>query len=145
MKPFVRIATPEDHKAILAIAKQSPYTKDFSNAVMFSSPAAYAKGWIRVAVSGERILGFFCVREKTRAPHTVLYFIGVDASSRSLGVGELLMQELVCFTKHSTVCLNVHGQNSRAKDFYLRFGFAVFGHALGGAGEELRYERHPLL
>ena len=69
----IRAATPDDHPDILAVTKTSKYTKDFSNRVMFSSDAAYEKGWIMIAENpGTKMLGFTCVRHKVREPVTMV-------------------------------------------------------------------------
>lgn len=121
-----RLAEASEHKAIYEIAKMSPYTRDFSNQVMFSSEAAYEKGWIRVAALPDgRLVGFSCVRHKTRQPKTMLYFIGVHEEARSLGVGHELLEDLMRHSPHRTLELNVALDNVRAQQFYLREGFRI--------------------
>lgn len=132
-------ALPDDHKKILQIAKQSKYTKDFGS-MMFSSPEAYAKGWIRVALRGLDIVGFTCVRHKVRAPETVLYFITVDESARSQGVGWQLIEEAMASGPHKVMTLNVSKTNTRALEFYLRHGFKVVGEAIEGTAHAMRKE-----
>ncbi len=136
---MIRTATPADHKAILQVAKQSKYTKDFSNQVMFSSEAAYAKGWIRVFEQDGKIVGFTCVREKVRQPEVVLYFIGIDEGAKGLGIGRRLIQDIMDRTKHRCMTLNVSKDNS-AKQFYDKLGFSVVGESLKGTGFALKKE-----
>ncbi len=136
---MIRTATPADHKAILQVAKQSKYTKDFSNQVMFSSEAAYAKGWIRVKEVGGEIVGFTCIREKVRSPETVLYFIGVHPKVTGCGIGQELIQDIMDRTKHRCMTLNVSKDNS-AKQFYDKLGFSVVGESLKGTGFALKKE-----
>lgn len=137
---MIRTATPADHKAILQVAKQSKYTKDFSNQVMFSSDAAYEKGWIRVLEMDGKIVGFTCIREKVRQPETVLYFIGVDGSAKGQGVGKKLIQDIIDRTKHRCLALNVAKANEEARAFYDRLGFTTVGESLKGTGLALKKE-----
>lgn len=137
---MIRTATPADHKAILQVAKQSKYTKDFSNQVMFSSEAAYEKGWIRVYEHNGQIVGFTCIREKVRQPETVLYFIGIDAGAKGMGVGRLLIQDIMDRTKHRALALNVAKANEEARAFYDKLGFSTVGESLGGTGLALKKE-----
>lgn len=134
----VRGATLQDHKAILQVAKQSPFTKDFSNHI-FSGPALYQRGWIRVldkshsGVDGD-IIGFTCVRHKVRAPETVLYFIGVDKAHHRQGVGDTLLADLIEQSPHRRIALNVMKTNEQARNFYLKHKFREDGDSLDGAG-----------
>jgi len=132
----IRPATIEEHKAIMAVAKQSPYTRDFSNH-MFSGEAAYEKGWIRVAVVGGRIVGFTCVRHKVRAPETSLYFIGVDSEFHGRNVGTALLHDLMQQCPWPRIVLNVMKENEQALRFYDRHGFKVEGESLKGKGVAL--------
>lgn len=116
-------ATQEDHAVLLGIARQSKWTKDFSNAVMFSSPAAYSKGWIRAAWSGAGVcLGFTCVRHKVRTPETVLYFIAVNQLDRRHGAGRALFEDLMERSPSGNVSFNVGKDNVEARAFYERIG-----------------------
>ena len=136
----IRTATPDDHKRICDLGKTSKFTRDISNAVMFSSPAAYAKGWLKVAIDDESgdTVGFYCIREKVRAPETVLYFITVDPEMRGRGIGELLLADLMLTTRHKCLTLNVAKDNDGARRFYERLGFETVGESLGGTGLALR-------
>lgn len=128
----LRPAKSEDHDEILKIAKQSKYTKDFSNRVMFSSDDAYEKGWIRVAEVDGKIVGFTCVRHAKRWPETILYFIGVDDEHKSQGIGEDMIHMVMASGPHSRMRLNVMKDNVRAQQFYERLGFEVSGVAING-------------
>lgn len=139
----VTLAQEADHAPLLVIAKQSRYTKDFSNQVMFSSPAAYEKGWILRAdqegTAWTKPLGFACVRHKTRVPQTVLYFIGVAKEAKRLGVGRALLEEILRTSPHEELVLNVMRENNEARAFYQRLGFEPTGaRVLDGQGIQLR-------
>lgn len=116
-------ASPDEHTALLAVAKQSKFTRDFSNQVMFSSRAAYLKGWIRKAVGLDgSVVGFTCVRHKVRSPETVLYFIAVDSDVRQRNVGRALFQDLLLQSPSGFVSFNVDNDNAEARAFYARLG-----------------------
>ena len=136
----VRNAHSCEHDMILAIAKTSRYTKDFSNRVMFSSDAAYEKGWIKVAESdaGE-IIGFTCVRHKTRQPETMLYFITIHPEWRGQGVGKIMLDEVMDDGPHSRMALNVMKDNE-AVSFYENLGFERVGEAINGGAWRMERE-----
>lgn len=124
----------EDHDDLLWIAKQSPYTNSFGH-IMFSSQAAYDKGWIRVAESESTgILGFTCVRHKVRAPETVIYFIGVQQEWRQLSIGTALLEDIYEQTPHKTIALNCAKANTGAVYFWQMHGFEITGESLKGKG-----------
>ena len=124
-------AGQDDHKELVAIAKTSPYTKDFSNALMFSSQAAYDKGWIMKASLDGGVVGLTCVRHK-RNGVTMLYFVTVRPEHRSYGIGEKLLRWVMMRGPHDRMQLNVMKDNAKAVAFYLRLGFAVVGEAMKG-------------
>lgn len=145
MITHLRSASTLDHVGLLKIAKTSPYTRDFGNRLMFSSDAAYDKGWIWLASqqlpdTGEHVLGFTCVREKTRVDEVMLYFIVVDQTVRSMGLGEKLLRGLEERTTRSRVALNLLKENERAGQFYKRLGYKVVGEAMGGLAWRLHKE-----
>lgn len=133
----IRPARAEEHKKILEISKLSKYTKDFSNQVMFSSPAAYEKNWILVAEDQGEIIGFICFRVKMRKPETTLYFVGVREKRR--GVGWALIMEMMRYAGDNlTLTLNCAKDNDIGNAFYARHGFEVTGESLKGTGYALR-------
>ncbi len=139
MEVAIGAASSAEHDKLLAIAKTSPYTKDFSNRVMFSSDAAYAKGWIRAAYLNGEPIGFYCVRHKSRDDkETALYFITVAPSYRDLNVGAILMEDLKAQSPRRHIRLNV-AKDNRAKSFYDSHGFVVTGEGLGGAAHRMEW------
>lgn len=114
----------EHHRRICAMARTSPYTRDFGS-IMFSSEAAYEKGWIRIGVVGRGIVAFTCVRHKTRSPETKLYFITVQPEYRGLGIGQQMMGDLEEQTPHRRIVLDVAKTNEDARRFYERLGYVV--------------------
>lgn len=135
-----RAARLDEHKALVKLAKTGFHTRDFSNAVMFSSPAAYEKGWIRVAEEEGVLLGYTCVRHKIRAPETVLYFITVAPLAKRRGVGRMLLEDLQQHSPHRRCVLNVANDNPEALAFYPRLGFKIIGTALDGHGVQFAKE-----
>lgn len=141
---IIRQARFDEHKAIFEIAKQSKYTRDFSNHI-FSGEAMYEKGWIRVydpkpRDGGSLIWGFTCVRHKVRTPVTELYFITVDKNMDRAGIGRALMEDLLEQSPHKRVQLNVMKENP-AVGFYDRLGCTRIGESMGG--KAWRYEYTP--
>jgi ribosomal protein S18 acetylase RimI-like enzyme len=139
----VRRAQAGEHPLLLQVARQSPFTKDFSNRVMFSTPAAYEKGWIlradfSSARDNEVPLGISCVRHKSRSLQTVLYFICVRPEGRRMGVGRALIEEIMRESPHDEMVLNVMKSNAEARAFYRQLGFQESGvETLGGEGIQL--------
>lgn len=141
MIKIVQAQREVDHDLLCYLARKSKYISSFSS-MMFSSEAAYEKGWIRMAIrvgdgqldiEGE-ILGFTCVRHKTRTPETMLYFLMVDPSARREGVGRLLMEDLEAQTPHPKVVLKVMKDNEGAVAFYESLDYKVVGEAYDGKG-----------
>lgn len=131
----IRAAELDEHQAILKVAKTSKYTKDFGSH-MFSSPAAYEKRWIMVAVFKGEIIGFSCVRHKVRTPVTELYFICVHPDYRDGKIGERLLNAVMSTSPHKRMELNVVKEN-RAVSFYKRLGFWVIGDAFEGKAHRM--------
>ncbi len=135
-------ATLADHSEIVKLARQEKFTQDFSNRI-FSGPEAYEKGWIRVIRAQcnhcphEQIIGFSCVRHKTREPETSLYFLGVDRDHRRRQIGTKLLEEVIAGSSHPRIVLSCHKENVGALAFYQRHGFVIAGEALEGAGHRL--------
>lgn len=142
---LIRDANEDCHDWIVDVAKTSTYTKDFTNRLMFSPASAYEKGWIKIAVDTEgewqgeldNIVGFTCVRHKTRVPETMLYFITVLPHLRSLGIGERLIEAVMRDGPHSVMSLNVMKENTAAVRFYRRMGFEIAGDALKGQAHRM--------
>ena len=140
-----RPADPSEHAQLLLLAKRSPYTKDFSNRVMFSSGDAYAKGWIwcasdpRVEPDENPVVGFACVRHKVREPVTMLYFLAVQERWRRRRVGYRLLDNIMYAGPHSVMELNVMKEND-AVGFYQKLGFRIVGEGLKGQAYRMRGE-----
>jgi ribosomal protein S18 acetylase RimI-like enzyme len=131
--PKIRQATTDDHAEIVKIAKQSKYTKDYTN-MIFSGEDCYAAGRIRVLTLLKKVVGFSCIRHRTRNPATVLYFVGVDLAKRGEGYGTLLMYELEGIAEKAgreRIELKVMKEN-RACDLYRKLGYEEVGEAYEG-------------
>jgi ribosomal protein S18 acetylase RimI-like enzyme len=123
---YIERATPDQHKQIMQVAKQTKWTKDFSNQMMFG--ACYAQGWVLVARErgGGSVVGFACYRIKIRVHETTLYFVGVDAAYRGQGIGTKLIQTIMSGTAvHRTMVLKCAKDNLPAKKYYDSHGFSV--------------------
>ena len=135
----------QDHKALVRFAAKSKYTRDFSNELMFSSEAAYNKGWILKCVDDEgNIIGMSCVRHKSREPVTMVYFIIVAESVRGMGIGRKLLKQLVKDGPHTTIQLSVMKDNTEAMQFYKRLGFKIVGETMKGKANLLQAEEKDL-
>lgn len=137
--PTIRNARWSEHNAICKIARQSKYTKDFSN-MIFSSEQCYQERRIRVLTIRTAIIGFYCVRNRKRDGVTVLYFVGVDEERWGHGLGRLLMLDL---HKRSTgtVELKVIKENPAVR-LYQRLGYEIVGEAYKGAAHVMQWS-HP--
>ena len=132
-------ARPEDHAAIVSICRGHRALSAFGH-IMFSGPAAYERGWIRVFRIGSVIVGFTCVRHKVREPETSLYYIGVQDGMRGHRIGEQLIEDVKRQSPHRRMTLSVLADNAGARKFYARLGFSEAGPALGGKGVKLKLE-----
>jgi len=120
---LVEPAVPGEHKLLLAISKESRYTRDFSH-IMFSGPAAYEKEWVLVARRWRGVpLGFCCLRHCKNKPHTSLYYVAVREGFRGQGVGEKLLAEALRRSPHGRLNLRCHKENAAALAFYRRLRF----------------------
>jgi ribosomal protein S18 acetylase RimI-like enzyme len=123
---YIERAVSGQHKELMQIAKQTKWTKDFSNQMMFG--ACYERGWVLGAweQEGGPIVGFACYRIKVRVHETTLYFVGVDAASRGRGVGtELIRTIMANKAAHRTMVLKCAKDNLSAKKYYDGQAFSV--------------------
>lgn len=132
-------ATRDMHNELQRIARTSKFTKDFGS-IMFSSEAAYEKGWIQVAVNAHtgKPGGFYCVRQKVRTPVTELYFITVEPELRDLGLGAMLLRHLEESSKLERVEFHVDKTNEAALRFYQRHGYIIIGEGIKGTAHRLQ-------
>jgi ribosomal protein S18 acetylase RimI-like enzyme len=134
-----RNAFKEEHKDLLKIAKTSKHTSAFGS-IMFSSPEAYDRGWIRVIELDGKVVGFSCRRDKIRSPETVLYFITILPEHRRSGMGWSAIQDFMSQSPHKVLTLNCAMENVEGLAFYHKHGFTVTGITLGGEGVGFRRE-----
>ena len=133
----VRAASISEHEKIMKVARQSKYTRDFSNHI-FSSEQNYNNGWIGVykRKGGRTILGFICLRHAVRKKETVVYQLGVDEDSRRSGIGRELIEWAMHTSPYKVVSLNVDKENSEAIKFYRKIGFRKVGEGVWKNGHE---------
>lgn len=140
----IRKATEADHKELCRISRTHPAGSGFSH-IMFSSPLAYERGWIRLLYGEDTnvkdskpvILGFTCVRHKVREPKTMLYYIVVDATIRRQGLGQALLDDVFATSPHKCVELSCLKNNTEAMAFYTKNNFIARGESLKGKGWHL--------
>lgn len=138
MKITIRQADRSEHAAVSKIAKESLYTKDFTN-LIFSGEDCYRDGRVRVAEGKSGIVGFSCFRCRKRDGWTVLYFVGVTAPLRGLGVGATLVQDLFVLSEIG-IELKVMKANPAVR-LYERLGFSTVGEAYEGKAWVMRKGR----
>jgi ribosomal protein S18 acetylase RimI-like enzyme len=131
----IQTATLQDHAAIMRVAKQTPWTKDFGNQLRYSSPQNYERGWILVAKVPNleatpgvyKVIGFACFRPKVRQPETTLYFVGVDPAARRRGIGWALIEHMMAQVVPPKLVLKCGKNNPDAKKFYDKHQFRTVG------------------
>lgn len=118
-----------DHKALLKLAKQSPYTVGFADVRFIQE--YYSSGWIIKATLDEELVGFACIRHCLKRPYTTVYYLGVAEGKRRMGVGDLIMTYIRCVTPHKELRLGVDESNKGGRDFWVRLGFKPIMDVLG--------------
>lgn len=115
----------EDHKTLVKISRQSPYTKGFSDVRYVQE--YYTNGWVgklEVAKNQSKsILGFVLVRHCKREPWTTIYYAAVAQEERGKGLGVSLLDWVERETPHQQIRLGVDEANVGAERFWLRQGF----------------------
>jgi ribosomal protein S18 acetylase RimI-like enzyme len=84
-----------------------------------------------------KIVGFTCVRHKVRQPKTMLYYIIIAPDARRLGVGKVLLDDLIQQSPHRCIELSCLKDNAEALAFYAKHGFVQSGESLKGKGWHL--------
>lgn len=134
-------ATMRQHLAITKIARQSGYTKNFTN-MIFSGEQCYKDGRIRIAKDARnRIVGFSCHRDRKRDGVTVLYFVGVEENQRNLGIGTTLLVDLWRNSGGAVECSVM--KDNPALRLYRRLGFKEIRETYEGKGLVMRLEEKP--
>jgi ribosomal protein S18 acetylase RimI-like enzyme len=128
MQYVLRVALEADHNEICALAKQSKFTKHYSNRMMFSTSEAYNSGWIHVMVdtnNNGKIVAMYCIRVKKKTNAVKIYFITVDEKLRGKGVGDFLLNYIIDNFPDRRVELSVEHENTTAHQFYVNRGFVL--------------------
>lgn len=121
----ISLATWEDHKPILKLSKQSPYTKTLGDVRYIQE--YYAKGWMLKAEQRGEIVAFACIRHCLRNPYTTIYYLGVTESCRGKGVGRRLEMEIENNSPHEEIRLGIEEDNKQGQAFWIALGFVASG------------------
>ena len=122
---MVSLAAWEDHKQILKLSKQSPYTKTLADVRYIQE--YYTNGWMFKAVKEESIVGFACIRHCLRNPYTTIYYLGVEESCRGAGLGWRLVKAVEEASPHNELRLGIEETNQEGRLFWLALGFVASG------------------
>lgn len=122
-----------DHKVLLKLARQSPYTKGFQDVRYVQE--YYTKGHILVAEDAGELLGFVCLRHCVRQPWTTIYYLGVREDARGRKIGSKLTRYTADASPHAEIRLGVDESNAGGMAFWYRLGFQMTGaHTLNKRG-----------
>jgi ribosomal protein S18 acetylase RimI-like enzyme len=126
----VRLARTTEFDTIVAIGKQSPFTRDVGLALHRGGQAA-------VALDADTIVGFAVYRPLVRKAGTTLYDIAVRPEARRRGVGALLIGYVWESGMRQPVRLVCDERNVDALSFYDRLGFERIGVRANRRGEKI--------
>ena len=118
----IRAGVYEEVEKIKAVAKTHKYTKHFSHPA-YCNRSRFEAGQVIVAVIGDEIVGFCSVGIKTSKHETEIDIIGVDEGRRGYGIGAALIDYLIDHQPNPVIMLSVQTDNTRAIQFYERYGF----------------------
>src|SRR5262249_51346466 len=141
-----RVAREDEHEALVAISRTSPYLKHFRYRVIFSPPEAYARGWIRVAECDGEIVAFVSFWIKRNRILNIRH-MGVHPDYRRHGIGRGLIEHVdAAVPKRGgffvpPMVLKCENRNTEGMAFYQRLGFNIVKPALKGKGVEFHRER----
>lgn len=125
----IRLATPDDLAAIMAIERASFPTDAWSEAMM-AGELASPHGSYLVIEEAARIIGYGGVRAVSGATDADIQTIALDATARGAGRGRMLLAALLERARESgarTVFLEVRDDNPVARSLYRREGFIETG------------------
>lgn len=136
--PIVRYAEYEkDDLHICVIARQSPYTRDFTSHRFFRDSIldTYAKREVLVAVSAGVRVGFIYAKHlkiKSR-PWSVVHYMGVHTDWRKRGIGEQLLDAALEASPHKRIQLSCEHSNESGMKFYAACGFRPISEGVYGS------------
>jgi ribosomal protein S18 acetylase RimI-like enzyme len=133
-------ASFSDDTAICLIAKQSPFTRDFTSHRFFRAniESDYEKGFVGVAKLNGPILGFVYCKHLVRKPISVIHYMGVDEDRQSCGVGRALLAWALKVSPWERVELSCEHRNEGAMKFYERAGLRLIDSGFYGKEPRLR-------
>lgn len=133
-------ATLKDDKAIIALAKESEYTKGFLEVyARISLEKLYAKSYVGIVKRQARVIGFVYSHHLVRKPYSSIYYMGVNKEFRNLGLGKLMVEWVLGKSPHSNIKLSCESDNTLGMKFYRTLGFKKLGSSVNKKGKELIY------
>lgn len=115
----------DDHKSLIRLSRQTPYTKSFCD-VRYPQEY-YDRGEVGklVAVSDQsaRPVGFVLTRRCKTRPYTSIYYLLVDEQLRGLGLGGKLLKWVQATSPWPELRLGVDEHNEAGRRFWEREGF----------------------
>lgn len=115
-------ANYSDHKELLKLARQSPYTKGFADVRYVQE--YYERDWI---LRTWNMAAFACIRHCVRSPWTTIYYLGVAPEARGKGLGAAMVREISLRTPHGELRCGVDEANLEGQAFWKAMGFRRFG------------------
>lgn len=120
-------ASFSDDSAVCLIAKQSPYTRDFTSHRFFRAniESDYEKGFVGIVKLHGPILGFVYCKHLVRKPMSVIHYMGVDEDRQKCGVGRALLTWALKTSPWGRVELSCEHRNEGAMKFYEHAGLEL--------------------
>jgi ribosomal protein S18 acetylase RimI-like enzyme len=130
-----------DDPEICVVARQSPYTRDFTSHRFFRAniESDYAKGFVGVCKNPSfGVVGFVYCKHLIRKPMSVIHYMGVEKEWRGNGVGRALLAWALKNSPHDRVELSCEDRNTSAMKFYEHSRLEMIGSGFYGKEPRLR-------
>lgn len=123
----IRIARMCDEEDLNALAKLSPFTRDFANPPMSLKAMraeAISAGQVLVYEEAGQIVGFVWCRpmKPKHMPFSTVYYMGVHPEYARQGIAAELMYAALDWAKNGRIELVCEDGNKAAAHFYRKFG-----------------------
>lgn len=128
MSLIIRLGTPADEAACNALAKRSPYTRDFANpplSLKAMRKVAFTEGQVYVATMDGAVVGFLWSRpmKPARMNFSTVYYVGVSEKARRQSIATLLFNKALPKAKGRVIELTCEDANVEAAAFYSKYAF----------------------
>lgn len=131
MIDFMRISNEQTY-FMLRYPEEITLTEDEEAAILQKWEDQPNKLLLLAVIDGEIAgsCGIACIAEHLKTKHRSELGLSVKQNYWGLGIGSLLLQEILTFAKHNgteQVELGVYSDNERAYNLYKKFGFTEWG------------------